>query len=226
MTQHDQTSGGTVLERPQYTRPEKIADGIVHAVGVPAGIAGAGVLIVMTAVDAAWTTLLSVTLYAIGLMGMLIGSAAYNLAEHPERKEILRQLDRAGIFVMIAGTYTPFTLVSIGGWTGAIYCAAMWLAAAVGATMKLVWPRRLEGIAIGLYLVMGWSVLALVPRLLTAVSTGVLMLLLGGGVLYTLGIGFHLAHRLRFHNAVWHGFVLFAAGLHYVAVLRVVALGE
>jgi hemolysin III len=224
-TRHQQTPGTLPIRRPQYTRPEKIADGVIHAVGVPAGIAGAVALVVIAALGGEWTTLLSVTLYGVGLIGMLIGSAAYNLIEHPARKEILRRLDRAAIFVMIAGTYTPFTLVSVGGWTGAIYCAAMWLAAAVGVTVKLRWPRRLEGLATGLYLAMGWSVLAMVPRLATAVSTGVLILLLAGGVLYTLGVVFHLARRLPFQNAVWHAFVLVAASLHYVAVLHGVALG-
>jgi hemolysin III len=224
-TPHEHAFATPPARRPQYTRPEKIADGVIHAVGVPAGIAGAVVLVVIAALGAEWPTLLSVTLYGIGLIGMLVGSAAYNLVEHPARKELLRRLDRAGIFVMIAGTYTPFTVVSVGGWTGAIYCAGMWLAAAAGVTIKLRWPRRLEGLAIGLYLAMGWSVLAMVPRLATALSTGVLVLLLVGGVLYTLGVGFHLARRLRFHNAVWHAFVLVAASLHYVAVLQGVALG-
>jgi len=219
-----QSSVPPAARRPQYTRPEKIADTVVHAVGVPAGIAAAVVLVVIAALDAEWTTLLSVTLYGIGLIGMLIGSAAYNLVEQPARKEVLRRLDRAGIFVMIAGTYTPFTLVSVGGWTGTIYCAAMWVAAVCGVVLKLVWPRRLEGLATGIYLVMGWSILGLVPQLAAKVSTAVLILLLAGGVLYTLGVVFHLAHRLRFQNAVWHAFVLVAAGVHYVAVLEGVAL--
>ena len=217
--------GAHARRRPAYTRPEKIADGIIHAAGVLAGIIGAVVLVVVAASGGAPATLFSLGLYAIGLVGMLVGSAAYNLAEQPARKDVLRRLDRAAIFVMIAGTYTPFTLVSVGGWTGTIYCAAMWLAAAAGVTLKLAWPRRLEGLAIGLYLVMGWSVLAIVPQLAAAVSTGVIVLLLLGGVLYTLGVGFHLAHRLRFHNAIWHAFVLAAASLHYAAILNGVALG-
>lgn len=215
----------TASKAPRYTRGEKRADLCVHVLGVPAGVAGAVVLVVIAALGGDVTRVLSVGLYSIGLIAMLTGSAAYNVAEEPARKEIMRRLDRAAIFVMIAGTYTPFTLVSVGGWTGALYCLAMWLAAAIGVTMKLAWPRRLEGLAIAMYLLMGWSVLAMVPDLAESVSTAVLVLLLLGGVLYTLGVGFHLARRLRYHNAVWHAFVLAAAGVHYVAVLRGVALG-
>lgn len=203
---------------------EKRADACVHLIGVPAGIAGTVVLIAVTALGSEWTRLLAVVLYGLGLVGMLVGSAAYNLTEDPARRERLRPLDHAGIFVMIAGTYTPFTLISVGGWTGAIYCLVMWLAAAGGVILKLRWPRKYDGVSVGLYLAMGWSVLALAPQLVAGVSGAVLGLLLAGGVVYTAGVPFHLAKRLRFHKAVWHAFVLAAAGLHYAAVLKGIAL--
>jgi hemolysin III len=212
------------LPTPQYTRGEKIADRVIHAIGVPAGVAAAVVLVVVTALSPEGMRLISVVLYGLGLIAMLSGSAAYNIAEHPTRKELLRRLDHAGIFVMIAGTYTPFTLVSLGGALGMAYCAAMWAAAAGGVLLKLRFPRRFERLSIALYLLMGWSVLALVPSLAGRLPDSVLILLAAGGVLYTAGVAFHVAHGLRFHNAVWHAFVLAAASLHYIAVFQGVAL--
>lgn len=213
------------IARRAQTRREKLVDVGIHAIAVPAAIAGTVALIVVAALGADWLRLVSVVLYGIGLIGMLTGSAAYNIVEHPTRKDIMRRLDHAGIFVMIAGTYTPFTLVSVGGWTGAVYCAAMWLAASAGIVMKLGWPRRFERVGIGLYLIMGWSVLVVVPVLAERLGMAVLLLLLGGGILYTVGVGFHLARRLPYHNAIWHAFVLLAASTHYVAVLEGVARG-
>jgi hemolysin III len=222
----DATAAGDsmTLPTPQYTRSEKIADRVVHAIGVPAGMAAAVVLIVVTALAPEGARLISVTLYGFGLVAMLSGSAAYNIVEHPTRKEFLRRLDHAGIFVMIAGTYTPFTLVSLGGALGIAYCVAMWVAAAGGVLLKLRFPRRFERLSIVLYLVMGWSVLALVPELAGQLSDAVLILLAAGGVLYTAGVAFHVAHGLRFHNAVWHVCVLAAASLHYIAIFQGVAL--
>ncbi len=205
------------IARRAETRLEKYVDMAIHAVGVPAGIAGAIALIAIT------LGVVSVVLYGVGLIGMLTGSAAYNIVEHPTRKEIMRRVDHAGIFVMIAGTYTPFTLIGVGGWLGGLYCGAMWLAAAAGMVLKLGWPRRFERLGIGLYLVMGWSVLAVVPVLAERLGATVLWLLLIGGLLYTAGVGFHLARRLPFHNPIWHAFVLLAASTHYIAVLESVA---
>lgn len=211
---------------PEYTRAERLADRCIHALGIPLGVAGAVVLIALAAPGGTNAALLSVVLYSVGLVAMLTGSAAYNITEQPQRKALLRRLDHAGIFVMIAGTYTPFTLVSVGGATGTVYCAAMWLAAAGGVLLKLRFPRRFERLSLVLYLVMGWSILAMAPSLAAKVSTGVLVMLILGGVLYTAGVGFHVARRLRFHNAVWHAFVLGGASVHYVAVLQGVALSD
>jgi len=211
------------IARRAQTRREKWVDLVIHAIGVPAGIAGAVVLIAITALGGSALAVVSVVLYGIGLIGMLTGSAVYNIVEHPMRKDIMRRVDHAGIFVMIAGTYTPFTLIGVGGWLGGLYCAAMWLAAAAGMVLKLGWPRRFERLGIGLYLVMGWSVLAVVPVLAERLGATVLWLLLTGGILYTAGVGFHLARRLPFHNPIWHAFVLLAASTHYVAVLESVA---
>lgn len=200
----------------------RTAELIVHALGVPLGIAGAAALLGLVAAapgtDA--RTLASVALYAMGLVGMLSVSAAYNLTRAPGLRGWLRRFDHAGIYVMIAGTYTPFMLVKIGGGWGTGFAAFVWAVALAGAAIKLLAPHRLERTSIVLYLLLGWSVVMTLNSLIRAVDPASLWLLLAGGVIYTAGVGVYLWTRFLYHRAAWHAFVLLAAILHYVAVAR------
>ncbi|MBX6324169.1 MAG: hemolysin III family protein, partial [Rhodospirillaceae bacterium] len=155
---------------------------------------------------------------------MLVCSAVYNLSRRTLRKERLRRLDHAAIFVLIAATYTPFVLVRLGGGRGLAVFALVWALAAAGVLAKLFRPRRLEGLTVALYLLLGWGPMLLIEPLFRSLEGAAIALLLGGGALYSLGVVFHLAVRLTYHNAIWHLFVLLGAACHYAAVLRFVAL--
>ncbi len=155
--------------------------------------------------------------YSIGLIGMFAASAAYNLVSHVGVKEILRRLDHAAIFVMIAGSYTPFALV-VGGTGGHTLLAAVWAIAAAGVAIKLRYPRRFDKLSILLYLSQGWIVLLALDSITAALSNRALTLLVAGGIVYTLGVAFHLMERLRFHNVIWHIFVLGGAACQFVAI--------
>lgn len=155
--------------------------------------------------------------YSIGLVGMFAASAAYNLVSHVGVKEILRRLDHAAIFVMIAGSYTPFALV-VGGRTGHMLLAAVWAIAAVGVAIKLRYPRRFDKLSVLLYLSQGWIVLLALDSITAALSNRALSLLVAGGVVYTVGVAFHLMERLLFHNVIWHIFVLGGAACQFVAI--------
>lgn len=155
--------------------------------------------------------------YSIGLVGMFAASAAYNLVSHVGVKEILRRLDHAAIFVMIAGSYTPFALV-VGGWAGHMLLAAVWAIAAVGVVIKLRYPRRFDRLSVLLYLSQGWIVLLALDSITAALSNRALSLLVAGGVVYTVGVAFHLMERLLFHNVIWHIFVLGGAACQFVAI--------
>jgi hemolysin III len=173
--------------------------------------------------------LASLGLYAVGLLAMLICLAFYNLALYDmiplsSRTGVLRRLDHAAIFVMIAGTYSPFALVAIGGRWGLGLFAFVWFVATCGVVLKLLSPDRLERLSIGLYLLLGWSVLAALDPLFGAVSLPGIVLLAAGGVLYTVGVAFPLWQRLPYHTAIWHALVLAAAACHYAAVLGDVAV--
>ena len=155
--------------------------------------------------------------YSIGLVGMFAASAAYNLVSHVGVKEILRRLDHAAIFVMIAGSYTPFALV-VGGRTGHTLLAAVWAIAAVGIVIKLRYPRRFDKLSVLLYLSQGWIVLLALDSITAALSNRALSLLVAGGVVYTVGVAFHLMERLLFHNVIWHIFVLGGAACQFAAI--------
>ena len=158
---------------------------------------------------------------------MLGFSTAYHIQRPSERREFLRRLDHAAIFVMIAGTYTPFTACVLDGAYAIWFTAAIWVAALAGVAVKLAYSRRFEWASIAVYLTLGWSVVIFMQPLLAALDRPTLILLVSGGVLYSIGAGIHRWRRLPFHDAIWHGLVLIAAGCHYAAILqRVVLIGS
>jgi len=216
------TQGYTIF--PRYSRAERIADGIVHFLGVIFGLAACVSLVVAAQPAQDALLWLALGLYGFGLLAMLVCSAAYNLTPHPRFKAVIRRLDHAAIYVMIAGTYTPFTLIAIGGAWGLGLLAFVWTAALGGVALKLFCPRRFDRLSVVTYLLLGWSVVVAMDPLLGAVSAASLVLLGAGGLLYSLGVVFHLWQRLPYQNAIWHALVLAAAACHFSAVLSEVAL--
>jgi hemolysin III len=200
---------------------ERLADGVVQSMNVVLAVAGCAVLCVLGHTHADPRRLAALTVYGVGLLAMVGSSALYAWARGGLHDRLYRHLDHAAIFLMIAGTYTPFVLFSSGGVHGRRLLALIWALASVGVLLKLIAPRRIETLSIPLYLIMGWAVLT-DPGLLLSLPAPVIMLLIAGGVFYTLGIAFHLA-QVRFQEAIWHGFVFAAAACHYAAVVFVTA---
>ncbi len=199
-----------------YSALEHRADAVMHILGVLFAInASVWLLANVTGVS----VVLSVTVYCFGLLAMTICSAAYNMMPHHRRsKRVLRRLDHAAIFVMIAATYTPFAVNRLGPLAGDTILSAIWLMAMAGVGMKLLEPRRLERISVGLYLAMGWMILTVLRPLSDHLARLDFWLLIGGGMVYSLGVVFYLAERLPYHKAIWHGFVLAAAALQFSAI--------
>jgi len=137
----------------------------------------------------------------------------------------VRRADHAAIFFMIAGTYTPVALIGLGGWRGIALVAAVWTLAAAGMAFKIAWPRRFELGSVFLYVALGALGLPLVGAMVAAMSATELALLGAGGLLYVIGVGFHLWERLPHQNAAWHTLVLAAAACHYVVVFKLVVAG-
>jgi hemolysin III len=195
-----------------YDRAEIIADGTVHAIGVCLGLIGA-VTIVVIAVRIERIEVTPILVYVIGLVTMLALSAAYNMWPVSPAKWVLRRFDHSAIYLLIAGTYTPFLA----------QMKSVLASAGLGMALKLALPGRFDRLAVVLCLLLGWSGVIAYDSLASALPSASLWLLAIGGILYSLGTLFHVWRGLRFHNAIWHGFVLLAASCHYSAVLACLA---
>jgi hemolysin III len=205
-----------------YDRAELIADGIVHAIGIILGLIAATALVVLTAVYATGRDIVGVSIYVAGLLTMLVLSATYNLWPVSRAKWVLRRFDHSAIYVLIAATYTPFIMEVRATFFSVALLIGVWCVAIFGIVLKLGWPGRFDRLSVGLYLALGWSGIMLYDRVVQAVPKFALWFVLAGGALYTLGVIFHAWRRLRFQNAIWHGFVLLGAACHYTAVLDLV----
>ncbi len=204
---------------PSYDPAEVAADRIIHVLGVCFGAIGAVAIVVLAARNTGVLGIFATSLYAASLLAMVGFSAAYNLSPPSPTREILRRLDHATIFFLIAGTHSAITLGRIDTPWSQWLAIFAWSVALAGATIKIVFPRRFERVAVAAYVILGAIVfLSLVP-LLTTLSTAVLVLVSIGSVLYASGVAFHLWDSLRFQNAIWHGMVLCAACCHYVAIV-------
>lgn len=205
-----------------YDRAEVIADGVVHVVGVCFGLVAATALIVLTAIYASPLDVAVVSVYVAGLLAMLGLSASYNLWPVSRAKWVLRRFDHSAIYLLIAATYTPFIMEVKDSYFALALLAGVWCVAIVGIWLKLVHPGRFDRLSVGLYLAMGWSGIMLHDKVVKVLPGVALGFVLAGGILYSLGVIFHAWRRLRFQNAIWHGFVLLGAACHYTAVLDVV----
>lgn len=202
-----------------YTLGEEIANSITHGVGLVASIIGAAVLmlIVVPHHDPLWVA--ADAAYAGTLIVLYTASTFYHALPHRGAKSVFRILDHAAIYLLIAGTYTPFALLNLRGSWGWTLCAAVWVLAALGVTFTAVIRHRLSRATTAIYVVMGWiGVLAAKPAF-DHLSAWALIWLIAGGLLYTVGTLFYAWERLRYGHAIWHVFVLGGSVCHYVAVL-------
>jgi hemolysin III len=196
-----------------YSRNETRADALVHGAGILAALAGSIVLLIHSGVS--WV----LAAYVLCLIMMLACSAAYNLTPPSQLKWILRRFDHSAIFLLIAGTYTPllpFLPDAAQAWTLGL---VTWLGAAFGIAIKFLFPGRFDRLAILVYLALGWVGITAAGAFAQVLPSQVLNLIIAGGILYTAGVIFHIWDSLKFHNAIWHGFVAAAATCHFIAIL-------
>ncbi|GAN00418.1 membrane protein hemolysin III homolog [alpha proteobacterium U9-1i] len=201
------------------TRAEKLADGWVHGVGLVVFTLAVGAALGLAIWQGGLGMASAVGVYAVCVITMIGCSMAYNMVEEPKRKSLLRRFDHAAIFLMIAGTYTPFTTIRFDGAWAISMTSIVWTLALIGAAGKLFLPGVSKRIWLVFYIALGWLVVAATGPMLAGVPLAGLILLAIGGLLYMAGVPFYIAERLPFRRAIWHGFVLLAAGVHYAAVL-------
>lgn len=202
-----------------YTIRERIADGAIHAIGVFGGLVAAVILLAMAYPALPVPVSASLSVYAVAMVAMFGFSAAYNLIDVPAWADRLRRFDQAAIFAKIAGTYTPLALVKIGGMTGTGLLIGVWSVALFGIVGKLSSSRRWERTTIVLYLALGWVGVLAISAMLETLEPVSLILLFAGGILYSVGVIFHLWSSLPYQNAIWHLFVLVATASHFLAIV-------
>ena len=204
-----------------YDRAERVADAILHAAAGVLGITAVTFLL-SAAGGLAGLQCASVWIYGIGLISVLATSAAYNLWPLCATKLILRRFDQSAIYLFIAASYTPFLALADKGIAGRNVLIAIWAAALLGMLLKLSAPGKFERLSVLLCLALGWSGMLNYEGVFGSLEPRATSFIVASGALYSAGVAFHLWDKLRFQNAIWHAFVVAAAGLQFFAVLDLV----
>jgi hemolysin III len=210
------------LKPVTYTRGEEIANSLTHGLGLGLSLAGLSVLVTFAATWGDGWRVTGCAIFGTSLVLLYGASTLYHALRAPRMKQWLRGLDHAAIFVLIAGTYTPFLLANLRGPWGWSLFGVVWALAVVGIILKLFLAGRFRLWSTLIYLFMGWLILIAFKPLVEALPVGSLIMLLAGGAAYSAGTVFYLWNRLPYHHAVWHLFVLAASACHFFAVLGVV----
>ncbi|WP_370559165.1 hemolysin III family protein [Edwardsiella tarda] len=202
-----------------YSLAEEVANSISHGIGFILGIVGL-VLLLVQAIDsgADATAITSYSLYGGSMILLFLASTLYHAIPHPTAKRWLKVFDHCAIYLLIAGTYTPFLLVGLDSPLARGLMAVIWSLALAGIIFKLAFAHRFKVVSLITYLTMGWLSLIVIYQLALRLSGGGLTLLALGGVIYTLGVIFYVCKRIPYNHAIWHGFVLGGSACHFFAI--------
>ena len=201
------------------TPAEEVASSITHGVGFVFSLVALLVLVIIASMGGDSRRIVTVSIYGGSLLLMYAASTCYHFVRSPRAKRALRIFDHASIYLLIAGTYTPFVLVSMGGGWGWSLFGVIWGLAVAGVLFKLFYVEYYETMSLILYVMMAWLALVAVKPLLADIPLGGLVLLAGGGAAYMAGIIFYLWDHLPFNHAIWHLFVIAGSVCHFIAVL-------
>jgi len=205
--------------RAHPRRGEEIASAVTHGLGTAAAIAGLAVLATAAAMHGDAWHVVSVSIFGASLVLLYAASTLYHGLPLGRAKAVFRVLDHSAIYLLIAGTYTPFALVSLRGPWGWSLLGVIWGCAVVGIVLRTTFGARWRVARVILYVAMGWAGLVAVRPMIAAVPAGCLVLVALGGLAYTFGLVFYGWRRMPYHHAVWHLFVLTGSALHFFAVL-------
>ncbi|MEQ1707406.1 MAG: hemolysin III family protein [Terricaulis sp.] len=200
-------------------RAEHTADGVVHAVGMLAALVGGGLLVAVALINRGVPMATASALYALCLMAMLAASAVYNFSRPTAARRVLRRIDEAAIFLMIAGSYTPFTIKLLPPDFALWVTVAIWTAALAGAAGKVFWTGLSDRAWCVVYLAFGWLAVLVLGPVAPTLPPIAFWLLVAAGLTYSGGVVLYLNHALPFRRAIWHGCVVLGAAGHYAAVL-------
>ena len=206
------------MDKPQVDIPSEIASALTHGLGAAAALAGGAVLITLAAIHGdAWQLGASIV-FGVTLLLLYVASTLYHSIQHPAAKARLKVFDHCAIYLLIAGTFTPFTLIGLRGPWGWGLFIAIWTLAVFGVAFKLFSTGRFKLLSTVIYIAMGWLVIVAIKPMLVALDGWTLGWLLAGGVFYTLGTFFYHRETIRFSHAIWHMFVIAGSVCHFIAV--------
>jgi hemolysin III len=203
----------------QYTQGEEIINAILHGVGLGLAIAALAVLVVMASLSGNAWHIVSFSIYGTTLVLLYLASTMYHGIYAGPAKRLFRIFDHSAIFLLIAGTYTPISLITLRGWVGWTIFGMVWGIAVVGIVAKAFLTHRFALVSTLLYIAMGWLALIVIKPLFVRLNTVSLVFLLVGGLCYTFGTVFYLWRKLKFHHAIWHLFVLAGSICHFFTIL-------
>lgn len=203
----------------EYSVKEEVANSLSHGLGIVLGIVGL-ILLLLKAIDknADGLTLASMSIYGSSIIALFLASTLYHAVSHQKAKRALKIVDHCAIYLLIAGSYTPFLLVSLRTPFAYTLMIVIWAIALTGIIFKIAFIYRFEKLSLLTYLCMGWLSLLVIYQLSMTIETGGLSLLAVGGVIYSLGVIFYVAKRVPFNHAIWHGFVLAGCMCHFLAI--------
>ncbi|KHD23175.1 hemolysin [Vibrio caribbeanicus] len=209
----------SVSESSQYSVKEEIANTITHALGMVLGIVGL-ILLLVKAIDhnADALTITSMSIYGSSMIVLFLASTLYHAIPYQRAKRALKTFDHCAIYLLIAGSYTPFLLVSLRTPLAIGLMIVIWSIALIGIIMKLAFVYRFKKLSLVTYLLMGWLSLIVIYQLALNLEVGGLTLLAVGGLIYSLGVIFYVAKRIPYNHAIWHGFVLAGCACHFFAI--------
>jgi hemolysin III len=202
-----------------YSVTEEVLHTITHGIGMLLSIAGLAVLVAYASENGDGWHVVASSIYGATLILLYSASTFYHGISHPRAKRLLQQFDHAAIYLLIAGTYTPFLLVNLREDWGWWLFSIIWVVAITGAVFEFCSYKPFKRLSLGLYLSMGWMIVVAINPMLQNVSTGGLLLLLAGGLSYTCGAYFYVKEQIPYHHVIWHLFVLAGSILHYFSIL-------
>ena len=210
------------LFKRAYSQSELIADSFVHAVAIVAGLIAFAMLIGRVARQGDLSDTLAVGVYAAGFFLLFGFSLAYNMTPPSHLKWTLRRFDHASIYLMISGTYTALLSQLPNGALAWTLAAIVWIVSLGGAAVKILLPGRFDRAAIVVYLALGWVAILAAKQLVAILPAPTMILLVVGGVFYSVGVLFYKWHSLKYQNAIWHSFVAIAAGCQYAGIAQAI----
>ena len=215
-----------MTKKHTYSLGEEIANSITHGVGAALSIVALTLMVVYAAFGADPWRIVSVSIFGASLIILYLASTLYHAIPLPSVKRMLRIFDHCSIYLLIAGTYTPFLLVSMRGPWGWSLFGVLWGCALAGIVFKLFFIGRWDKIATLLYVAMGWVIVVAMKPVIEAVPSGALLLMLIGGLAYTGGVVFYLWDRIPYNHAIWHLFVLGGSLAHFFAIFFYIAISR